>query len=109
MAVATGEIRKIILAYIQELEEHHIPIREAVLFGSHAKGTATDVSDIDIALISAAFNGNRFEDRRRIVPIRRKIDNRIEPIPITPEDFDNGGMLVDEIKRTGITIFKKNS
>jgi hypothetical protein len=41
------------------------------------------------------------------VPLRRKIDNRIEPIPFRPEDFHDGGLLVDEIKRTGKTIIKK--
>ena len=36
--------------------------------------------------------------------MRRKIDSRIEPIPLRPEDFDNGGMLVEEIKRTGVRL-----
>jgi hypothetical protein len=38
---------------------------------------------------------------------RRKIDSRIEPIPFRPEDFHNGGMLAEEIKRTGVVILKK--
>jgi hypothetical protein len=36
-----------------------------------------------------------------------KTDNRIEPIPFKPEDFNNGGMLAEEIKKTGITVFKR--
>lgn len=55
-------------------------------------------------LVSPDFTSDKFEDRRRIVPLRRKIDNRIEPIPFRPEDFYDGGMLVDEIKRTGIIL-----
>ncbi|MDR4507386.1 MAG: hypothetical protein MRJ65_03955 [Candidatus Brocadiaceae bacterium] len=61
-------------------------------------------SDIDVALISDAFTGNRFDDRRKVVPFRRKIDSRIEPIPFRPEDFNRGGLLVEEIKNTGKKI-----
>ena len=56
------------------------------------------------ALVSPDFTGDRFEDRRRIVPLRRKIDSRIEPFPFRPEDFYDGGMLVEEIKRTGVRL-----
>lgn len=58
---------------------------------------AGEDSDVDIALISQAFTGDRFEDRRKIVPLRRSINNRIEPLPFTPQDFNEGGNLVDEI------------
>ena len=89
------------------MERNNIKISEAIIFGSHAKETPKEESDIDIALVSTAFTGDRFADRRRIVPLRRKIDSRIEPIPFRPEDFHDGGLLVDEIKRTGKTIIKK--
>ena len=107
MAIAENPIIGIISKYIEELEKNGIPISEAILFGSHAKGKAKPESDIDIALISVAFTGDRFEDRRRIVPFRRRIDNRIEPIPFRPEDFENGGIMVEEIKKTGIIILKR--
>jgi len=98
---------KIVKRYIAELEKNQIPIKKAIVFGSHARGVAGSESDIDVALISEAFSGDRFEDRRKIVPLRRKIDSRIEPMPFTPEDFDNGGMLAEEIKKTGMIVFLK--
>ena len=67
-------------------------------------GTVKEESDIDVALISTSFTGDRFADRRTIVPFRRTIDSRIEPIPFLPEHFAEGGALADEIKRTGIRI-----
>lgn len=97
----------IVTRYIEELEKNKIHIMEAFIFGSHAKGKAKPESDIDVALISDAFTGNRFEDRRKIIPFRRKIDSRIEPIPFKPEDFNNGGTLAEEIKRTGVSILRK--
>src|SRR4030042_6050306 len=87
---------EIVTRYIEELEKNKIHIIEAFIFGSHAKGKTRPESDIDVALISDAFTGDRFEDRRKILPFRRKINNRIEPIPLNPEDFNNGGTLADE-------------
>ncbi len=104
MAVAADSILKIIKRYVGELEKNGIKISEVFIFGSRVRRTAKEESDIDIALISDAFTGDRFEDRRRIVPLRRRIDSRIEPIPFRPEDFNDGGMLVEEIKSTGKRI-----
>ncbi|TRO78820.1 nucleotidyltransferase domain-containing protein [Desulfuromonas acetexigens] len=104
MAQATVAIIETIRRYVRALEAQGIQVDDAILFGSFAKGTAKDESDIDVALISSAFSGNRFDDRRRIVPLRRAIDERLEPIPFRPNDFAEGGNLVDEIKRDGIRI-----
>lgn len=93
--------------YIAELERNKIPIRKAIIFGSYAKGDAKKESDIDVALVSEAFSGDRFEDRRKIIPLRREIDNRIEPLPFRPEDFENGGILAEEIRKTGVVVSLK--
>ncbi len=97
----------VVRRYIEELEKNQIHISEAIIFGSCAKGVTRPESDIDVALVSSTFTGDRFEDRRRIVLLRRGIDSRIEPIPFRPEDFHNGGMLAEEIKRTGVTVLKR--
>ena len=102
--VTLDSVTGIIKRYIRELKKNNIPIKKAIIFGSYAKGNFKEESDIDIALISSAFSGDRFEDRRRIVPLRRKIDNRIEPIPFRPEDFNEGGNFTDDIKKTGKII-----
>lgn len=75
-----------------------------MLFGSWARGTVREESDVDVALISTAFTGDRFQDRRKIIPMRRKINNRIEPIPFDPLTFAMGGNLVDEIIKHGEEI-----
>lgn len=107
MAITEDSIIEVVRKYIEELERNNIRVSEAIIFGSHAKGTNKEWSDIDIALVSVDFTGDRFDDRQRIIPLRRKIDSRIEPMPFKPEDFYNGGMLAEEIKKTGKTILKK--
>ena len=104
MVAQRGSIKKAVRNYIKALRNQGIPVKEVILFGSCARGGNRDESDIDVAIVSDAFSGDRFEDRRRIVPLRRGIDSRIEPIPLTPEQFASGGNLIDEIKQTGIKI-----
>jgi len=90
--------------FLEEVKKNKIRICKAYLYGSYAKGTAHKDSDIDIALISEDFTGNRFYDSLRIIPLRRKIDIRIEPVTYKPEDFDDSDPLVDEIKKAGIEL-----
>lgn len=104
MAHANDAIIDILKRYVKELALNGISVQDTILFGSYAKGTASKESDIDVAIISESFTGDRFEDRRKIVPLRRFIDSRIEPIPILPTALAEGGVLIDEIKQTGLHI-----
>ncbi len=104
MATPTDSIKEIAKDYIRRLKENNIPVRKALLFGSYALGTHRKDSDIDIAIVSTIFKGDRYADRRLIVPFRRGLDSRIEPMPFTQDDFDAGGILIDEIKKTGQII-----
>lgn len=108
MAVGKDRTVEIVKKYLKELERNNINITRAIIFGSFANGRSDPDSDIDLAVVSNSFSGDRFEDRRRIVPMRRKIDSRIEPIPFRPADFDNGGILAEEIKRTGIVVLSRD-
>lgn len=104
MACEKASVIQDIKKYIAVLRENGISVDKALLFGSWAKGTARDESDVDVALVSPFFTGDRFMDRRKIVPLRRKINNNIEPMPFSPEDFAAGGTLVEEIRRYGEEI-----
>ena len=53
-----------------------LPIRQAILFGSHARGDAWPDSDIDLCLISAGAD-HQFEAARRW----RRATRDIWPIP----------------------------
>jgi len=105
MVNSKASIFNLIKQYVDRLEANNIPVEKVLLFGSYMKGTPKEDSDIDIAVISSVFKGDRYLDRRRIVPLRRGIDSRIDPIPFTPRDYADGGLLIDEIKRTGQEIF----
>jgi len=104
MAESKNSIRRIIKTYIGVVAKNNIKIEKVYLFGSYARGTALKDSDIDIAIVSKDFSGDRFADRRRVVPLRRKIDRRLEPMPYTPDNFKENDPLVVEILSNGIEI-----
>jgi len=90
--------------YIEEISKYY-KIDSVVLFGSYAKGTNTDDSDIDIAVISSDIN-DRFDDMAKLMSLTWNIDSRIEPYPIKTEEFNkNETPFIDEIINTGIELY----
>ena len=97
-------IRKTIDKYIDALRKNHVPIKQAVLFGSYAQGKYKEWSDIDIALVSDIFEGNRFEDSGKIRRINLSISSDLAVLPYRPEDFTPDDPFVKEIMETGVRI-----
>ena len=104
MAENLDKIRSIIKRYLKILEQNNIAVEKSYLFGSYARGTASEDSDIDIAIVSRNFKGDRFLDRRLIVPLRRQIDRRLEPRPFRSKDFHKSDPLALEILENGIEM-----
>ncbi|MCI5158244.1 MAG: nucleotidyltransferase domain-containing protein [Candidatus Electrothrix sp. AUS1_2] len=97
-------VRDIIERYIAALQENNVPINQAVLFGSYAKGNYHEWSDIDIALVSDIFEGNRFDDKGKIRNINLSVSCDLEILPYRPEDFTVDDPFVKEILRTGVKL-----
>ena len=99
-----NSIRKIVKHYADVLRNHQIDPSEVFLFGSYAKGTPREYSDIDVAVVSGSLSGDRFDDRCALMHLRWDVDVRIEPHPFRPEDFTEDNPEAAEIMRTGIRI-----
>ena len=104
MAEIPYHIREVLNKYIHILEENHIHVQRAVLFGSYADGRANEWSDIDIALVSDSFDGDRFDDRSKIRRITLSVSSDISPLPFRPEDFIADNPFVREILEKGVRI-----
>jgi len=90
--------------YIKRLEENRIPASQAILFGSYANGGFTEWSDIDLAIVSDAFEGSRSADRAKIRKITLGVNCDSETIPFRPEDFVFEEPFVREILETGTRL-----
>lgn len=104
MVQIPDSVKSVIEKYLAALKEHHIPIQHVFLFGSYATGNYTEWSDIDLALISDAFDGIRIDDRKKIRPITLSISSEIEVLPYTPDHFTSDDPFVKEILETGVKI-----
>lgn len=109
MAQVPAKISSIIESFLKELEKQNISIERAILFGSYAQGTNTLWSDIDLALFSPDFEGDRFKDRNKIRRIKLQISSDLEPIPFPSAYFFSSDPFVEQIKKTGISILPKHA
>jgi uncharacterized protein len=92
---------KIVKAY-KCLLKGHFSLGKIYLFGSYAKGTNKEDSDIDVAIVVKKMDGDFFLVNPLLCTLRRQIDDRIEPILIE-SDFDEAGFL-EEIQKNGIEV-----
>ncbi len=102
--MAPEAVLKTARKFIDSARKHGIPVEAAYLFGSWTQGRATEWSDIDLAVISSAFEGSKFYDRRKLYRAILETDTAIEPHPYRPEDFTEDNPFVREILRTGIRV-----
>ena len=98
-----SRIMESIKKYIEKISQYY-KIEAIILFGSYAKGTENEYSDIDIAIISSDFS-DIIEDGAKLIGLTWKIDTRIEPHPITTEDYQKvSNPFVREVVDTGIKV-----
>ena len=104
MAEIPDKVTSIINRFLTELAKNDINIEQAILFGSYAQGTFNDWSDIDLAIVSKAFEGERFKDRDKIRRIKLRISSDLEPVPYKPDEFNIDNPFVKRILETGIRV-----
>ena len=90
--------------YISLLRDRNITVLNAYLFGSYAKGNADEWSDIDLAIVTDRFIGDRFDFRFMLTKLARSIDPDIEPHPYLVTEFNRTNTMAAEILRSGEKI-----
>lgn len=76
--------------------------RSIILYGSQVKGTSTESSDIDIAVIVDDIPGDYLDSVALLWRLSRKINTDIEPVLLTAADSDNG--FLHTVRETGIAV-----
>ena len=100
----TENVISIARKYAELVKGSNLPIQidKAYLFGSFAKGTPNKDSDIDIAFVVSNWEGGYFDTIVPIWGLCEKVDLRIEPHIIDPnEDY---AYFLREVQRTGIEL-----
>lgn len=77
-----------------------------VLYGSFAKDTNNEDSDIDVAVIFDDYTGDFLETSSLLWKLRRNISDDIEPILLDSTKDKSG--FVNEVLKTGHIIYSIN-
>lgn len=90
--------------YLSKVSESGIPVSFGVVFGSQARGTSDDQSDIDLLVVSRNFDG--IKDRREtslLWQLTVDTDSRVEPIPVGEREWleDDSRAIVEIARREG--------
>ena len=111
VVTSNADVNKAIDDFVSLLERG-LRIDAIVLFGSYARGTAYEDSDIDLAVISSDFEGLPMHRRQELISdlsVRRP--HGISPIGYPISEYHNPGphSFLREILRTGQVVYPRKS
>lgn len=100
-------IRDKVLRFYESAREF-LPIRKVLLYGSHAKGRATEHSDIDVAVVvvDELDHAKRIEIAARLFHSAFLVDPAIEPKCVFWDEYRNHdkASILSEIVDTSVEI-----
>lgn len=76
-----------------------------ILYGSYARGTAHESSDIDVAVVYDKIGEDYWAKFHELYKLRRTIDSRIEPVLLEQENDESG--FFEDILKTGTIIYEQ--
>ncbi len=97
-----GNAIKIVERYVEMINQKY-PVEKAILFGSFAKGTQHNNSDIDLAIVFKSLE-DVIDRQIELMKMRSDDDLLIEPHPFSQDDFHMSNPVAYEILKTGIEI-----
>jgi len=90
------------IAYAEEVRKALNPY-SIILYGSYAKDSATEDSDIDIAVIFDGYSGDWLKDSALLWKLTRNVSTVIEPILLDRRQDPSG--FVEEVVNTGEVLY----
>ena len=105
MAFDIKTVNVIVNSYVEDVK-NNVPIDRVFLFGSYAKGTQTEQSDVDICFFSHSFECMLSID---IMTLLFRLTRKYKGIDIEPRGYpsselENDNPFVKEILQTGIEL-----
>ena len=99
--MAENEVIEIAKRYADQVRKI-MKTKAIILYGSHAKGTATKDSDIDIAVIVDSIDVDYLAVVSKLWRLTRDINDEIEPVLMIDGDDQSG--FLHTVQSTGIAV-----
>lgn len=110
MVQTTTDVRHLVDQCIALLSAEGISVERVLLYGSYARGTAHEGSDVDIVVISKDFaKFAPFDLLEFLSRIAWKCDGPLEVIGYTPDEVrgkEGNSIFWDEICKTGRVLYE---
>ena len=104
MAANIEAVKEEAKRYAHEVRSH-LPVEKAYLFGSYAKGTADELSDVDICFFLRSYGGKeRVDVGSHLLRIARGYKAYFEPLVFETSEIELNNPFVNEILLTGVEI-----
>jgi predicted nucleotidyltransferase len=107
MALSKDEVIQMAKEFLDRVRQKY-DVRDAYLFGSFAKGTPGEYSDVDLAVVlggSPRFEESLFDEQFMIFHEAQEFNSRLEVVCFPKEEFDrDGGTLARRVKKEGIKL-----
>jgi len=98
-------VLEIISRFEAELSDIGVRSEKIVLYGSYAKGTQREGSDIDLVVVSEDFAGKDHWERIKLLSAAiYRLWEPIEAIAMTPEEWEQGDSLIAQFAREGEVV-----
>jgi predicted nucleotidyltransferase len=107
MALSKDEVIQMAKDFLARARRKY-DVRDAYLFGSFAKGTHAEYSDVDLAIVlGSSFRSEQspYDDQFMIFHEAQEFNSRLEVVCFLKEEFDqDGGALARRVKKEGIKL-----
>ncbi len=105
--MSKDEVIQLAKEFLDQVRGKH-DVRNAYLFGSFARGTPADYSDVDLAIIlggSPGMGDSLFDESFMIFHEAQEFNSILEVVCFPWEEFDqDDGVLARRIKKEGIKL-----
>lgn len=104
--MANQEVIEKVKRFLLLLESNGISVSKAYLFGSYTTGLASPHSDIDVMVVSPAFDTRNDAMTGKAWSLTMTVDSRIEPYLVGLNRFltDDVSPLLEVVKQEGVEI-----
>jgi predicted nucleotidyltransferase len=100
-------IVEVVRSYLAKVQTAGIRARRGIIFGSYARGTAGEDSDIDLVVLAPEFDGERDRMKTDLLwALRASTDSRVEPIGVGERQWeeDDETPIIEIARREGFEV-----
>ncbi|HVO74676.1 MAG TPA: nucleotidyltransferase domain-containing protein [Ignavibacteriaceae bacterium] len=108
--MAEEKLKETVDYFVEQLINEGLSVSKIILFGSHASGTATDESDIDLVVVSEDFAGKSIFERVRLLnradaKTIKKFMIPLDVILMSQSDLESETSIIAGYARQGKVVY----